>query len=222
MRVDLHVHTCPRSPCSVMEPLEAVRAAARLGLDAVCLTDHHRSWRRDELQRLEDVAGVRVFGGSEITTADGDILVFGLAAVPRSMIAIADLRRLAAAEGGILIAAHPFRGVSLRSRSGAQVMGEHQHLPRVFEYVDAVEVCNGCDSELENEAALRTAERLGLPGVAGSDAHRVEEVGRCVTVVEPAVGDVYELVAALRNGSCSIERLRGFEPEAVPWTPVER
>ena len=38
MRVDLHVHTSPKSSCSVLQPEEAVREAARLGLDAVCLT----------------------------------------------------------------------------------------------------------------------------------------------------------------------------------------
>ncbi len=212
MRIDLHVHTCPRSPCSVMEPEEAVRAAARLGLDAVCLTDHHRSWRRDELDRLEDIAHVRVFGGTEITTVEGDILVFGLSVVPSSIISIGDLRRQVVAEGGILIAAHPFRGVSLLEMNGGGVVGGQSHIPSVFEYVDAVEVCNGCLGEPENAAAARAAGELGLPGVGGSDAHRIEEVGRCVTVVEGEVGDVFDLVAAVRIGSCSAERPRWVSP----------
>ena len=32
MRIDLHLHTAPRSPCSVMDPEDAVREAARQGL----------------------------------------------------------------------------------------------------------------------------------------------------------------------------------------------
>lgn len=196
----------------MMLPEEAVLEAARLGLDAVCLTDHHRSWPRHDLDRLEEVANIRVFGGSEITTTEGDILVFGLAAVPHSVVAIGDLRRLVVADGGILIAAHPFRGARLQEWNGVGAVGGTPDVPRVFGYVDAVEVCNGCEGERENEAAARIAERLGLPGVAGSDAHRLEEVGRCVTVLEREVGDVFELVAALRRGECRTERPRRVAP----------
>jgi predicted metal-dependent phosphoesterase TrpH len=211
MRVDLHVHTTPKSSCSVMRPEEAVSEAARLGLDAVCLTEHHRSWRRDELARLEDVAKLRVFGGTEITTADGDVLVFGLTVDVPYLIPIADLRRQVVAEGGILIAAHPYRGVWIHRRDSASVVGDMEAAPSVFEYVDAVEVCNGCSSEPENAAAARAAEHLGLPGVAGSDAHRIEEVGRCVTLLERKVGDVFELIDTLRSGSCSVDRLRRID-----------
>jgi predicted metal-dependent phosphoesterase TrpH len=217
MRVDLHVHTSPRSSCSVLQPEEAVREAARLGLDAVCLTEHHRSWRRDDLDRLEDIANLRVFGGTEITTSDGDILVFGLSVDVPYMVPIGDLRRQVVADGGILIAAHPYRGVWLHRREPAPVIGGVGDAPTVFEYVDAVEICNGCLSEPENAAAARTAERLGLPGVAGSDAHRIEEVGRCVTVLEREVGDMFELVAALRGGSCTIERV----PRAAPGSSTD-
>jgi predicted metal-dependent phosphoesterase TrpH len=213
MRVDLHVHTSPRSPCSVMRPEEAVREAARLGLDAICLTDHHRLWGRDELDRLEDVANLRVFGGTEITTTDGDILVFGLSEVPPYLVPPAELRRLVVAEGGILIAAHPFRGVWLRE-PGVGNLGGSPATPGVLDYVDAVEVCNGCVSEAENAAAARVAEQLGLPGVAGSDAHRIDEIGRCVTVLERRVDDVDELVALLRRGSCSVHPLSGNGPGA--------
>jgi predicted metal-dependent phosphoesterase TrpH len=213
MKVDLHVHTSPRSPCSVMRPEEAVREAARLGLDAICLTDHHRLWGRDELDRLEDLANLRVFGGTEITTTDGDILVFGLSVAPPYLVPIGDLRRQVVADGGILIAAHPFRGVWLQEM-GEGNLGSPPAALRVLDYVDAVEVCNGCLSEAENAAAARAAEQLGLPGVAGSDAHRIDEIGRCVTVLERRVDDVVELVALLRLGSCSVDPLFGKGPSA--------
>ena len=216
MMVDLHVHTSPKSSCSVLQPEEAVREAARLGLDAVCLTEHHRSWRRDDLARLEDMANLRVLGGTEITTTDGDVLVFGLSVDVPYLVPIADLRRQVVADGGILIAAHPYRGVWVHQRDPASVVGDMEAAPSVFVYVDAIEVCNGCSSEPENAAAARAAEQLGLPGVAGSDAHRIEEVGRCVTVLEREVGDVVELVAALRSGSCSIERPRRVDPGGPP------
>ena len=48
--------------------------------------------------------------------------------------------------------------------------------------------------------ARRVAEHLGLPGVAGSDAHRPEEVGRCITILEREIRTEQELIAELRAG----------------------
>ena len=116
VRVDFHLHTLPRSQCSVMDPVEAAREAARLGLDAICFTEHHRIWPRQELDQLEVVAGIKVFGGTEITTDQGDILVFGLARAVPEVLPIADLRRQVAGDGGYMIVAHPFRGFRLFNR----------------------------------------------------------------------------------------------------------
>jgi hypothetical protein len=72
----------------------------------------------------------------------------------------------------------------------------------VFEYVDAVEVCNGRLTDGENEIAQKVGAYLGLPGLGGSDAHRLDEIGHCVTVFENAINDDRELIEALRSGRC--------------------
>ena len=48
--------------------------------------------------------------------------------------------------------------------------------------------------------AARVASRIGLPGTAGSDAHRVDEVGKWVTDFERRVESDQELVEELRAG----------------------
>jgi hypothetical protein len=46
---------------------------------------------------------------------------------------------------------------------------------------------------------------LGLLGVAGSDAHRLDEVGRCVTVFEREIRTERELVEDLRARRFTLE-----------------
>jgi hypothetical protein len=46
--------------------------------------------------------------------------------------------------------------------------------------------------------ARQVAAHLGLLGVAGSDAHRLDEVGRCVTLLEREVHTEKELIEELR------------------------
>jgi hypothetical protein len=48
--------------------------------------------------------------------------------------------------------------------------------------------------------ARKVAEKLGLPGTGGSDAHRVDEVGTWVTVFEKEIESEIELVQELHAG----------------------
>ena len=54
MLIDLHNHTTPRSACSVMTPDDLVDFARRAGLDALCITEHDRIWKADELRELSE------------------------------------------------------------------------------------------------------------------------------------------------------------------------
>ena len=48
--------------------------------------------------------------------------------------------------------------------------------------------------------ARKVAEKLGLPGTAGSDAHRVDEIGAAVTVFENDIRSEIQLVEELHAG----------------------
>ncbi len=77
MRIDLHIHTSPRSACSYLDPQELIKEARRLKLDGICLTEHQVLWDPDDVDRLAREGGVKIFRGNEFTTNQGDILVFG-------------------------------------------------------------------------------------------------------------------------------------------------
>ncbi len=200
MRIDLHVHTAPRSACSYLDPDELVREAVRLKLDAICLTEHQVVWETAEVDRLARQGGIRIFRGNEYTTNQGDILVFGFYEDIKELLTIEQLHAKVKAAGGFMIAAHPFRGFKTFGIGQLQMTVEQGCKRKVFEFVDAVEIGNGKLSADENDMARKVAEKLGLPGTGGSDAHRVDEIGTWVTDFEKDIQDENQLVQELRAG----------------------
>jgi predicted metal-dependent phosphoesterase TrpH len=200
MKIDLHIHTAPRSACSYIDPLALVEEARRLKLDGICLTEHQVVWDSAEVDQLAADAGIRIFRGNEFTTNQGDILVFGYYEDIRELLIIQELRDKVAAAGGYMIAAHPFRGFKTFGIGQLQMTVEQACKRKVLEFVDAVEIGNGKLSPDENEMAGKVAEKLGLPGTGGSDAHRVDEIATWVTDFEKDIEDENELLQELHAG----------------------
>ena len=211
MRIDLHTHTSPRSPCSSVDPLDLVREAARLGLDGICLTEHQVLWRPDEIAELAQATPVKIFRGNEFTTNQGDILVFGYQEDLQELLLIEDLRDRVTAAGGFMIAAHPFRGFKTFGIGQLQMTVEQGCTRKAFDFVDAVEIRNGKVSDEENDMAARVTARLGLPGTAGSDAHRIDEVGKWVTDFERNIETDQELIEELKAGRFAVAPTSGRE-----------
>ena len=200
MKIDLHIHTAPLSACSYIDPRELIQEARRLELYGICLTEHQVVWDPAEVNRLAQEAGIRIFRGNEFTTNQGDILVFGFYEDIKELLIIQDLREKVTAAGGYMIAAHPFRGFKTFGIGQLQMTVEQAARRKVLEFVDAVEIGNGKLSPDENDMARKVAEKLGLPGTGGSDAHRVDELATWVTVFENEIKDEDELLQELHAG----------------------
>jgi len=210
MNIDLHIHTAPLSACSYIDPRELIQEARRLKLDGICLTEHQVVWDRAEVDKLAEEADIRIFRGNEFTTNQGDILVFGFYEDIKELLIVQDLRDKVTAAGGYMIAAHPFRGFKTFGIGQLQMTIDQACKRKVLEFVDAVEIGNGKLSPEENEMARKVAEKLGLPGTGGSDAHRVDEIATWVTDFEKDIEDENELLQELHAG-----RFRSLEPEAL-------
>ena len=200
MRIDLHIHTSPRSQCSHLSISELSQTARRLKLDGICLTEHQVLWTPGEAAKLEQEEGFKVFRGNEFTTNQGDILVFGFDKDIKKLLTIEALHKEVKRADGFMIAVHPFRGFKTFGIGQLQMTVEHACRRKVFEFVDAIEIGNGRLTDDENDMARKVAESLGLPGTGGSDAHRVDEVGKWMTVFENDIQNEKELVEALKAG----------------------
>jgi predicted metal-dependent phosphoesterase TrpH len=200
MRIDLHTHTSPRSACSYLDPHELIQVARRLNLDGICLTEHQVTWPIDEVDKLAQQGGIKIFRGNEFTTNQGDILVFGFYEDIKELMIVQELREKVSAAGGFMIAAHPFRGFKTFGIGQLQMTVDQACKRKVLQFIDAIEVGNGKLSPDENDMARKVSEKLGIPGTGGSDAHRIDDVGKWLTVFDKEIQDENQLVEELHAG----------------------
>lgn len=192
-----------------MQPPELVERALELGLDAVCVTEHSTYRGAQVNYEYARERGFKVFRGMEVYTELGDMLVFGWAEHIRYyLFPFADLKREVEVRNGVIIPAHPCRGI-------ADARHRHRHgmPPELLETIFAIETHNGAMTRKSNEEAERIREEHSLFGVGGSDAHHVSHIGRCVTVFEDELSSEEELMEALRSGryrAAYMEEVRGF------------
>jgi predicted metal-dependent phosphoesterase TrpH len=161
-----------------------VRAAAKRGLTHLAITDHDRIDGALEAQARagsEDLALV-VLVGQEIRTSTGDLIgLFLRESVPPGLPpaeAIGAVRD----QGGLVGMAHPFD--RFRGSIGRADAEAFEALAGTVDWIEAwnarLIVGDG------NARAAELAVRLGIPGVAVSDAHTTMEVGIASTAL---VGD---------------------------------
>jgi len=198
-RADLHSHT-GHSKDSLLPAAALLRAAAARGLSAIAVTDHDSlsgGQQAYELaaRRPEWFGGVRVLPGSEIKTAEGEIIgLFLQRDVPRGLSPEETIARIRE-QGGLVIVPHPFdRPRHSRLTESA--------LRRVAHLVDAIEGLNARTTlARDNLVAQRFAHEHGLAVTAGSDAHVAIEVGRAYVVLDEPPSDVpAALLAQIRAG----------------------
>lgn len=195
MLIDLHCHTKLYSACSALTPGALVRAAQARGLDGVCITEHDALWELGEVEGVAREMSFVVLRGMEVTTEVGHVLVFGASRHEPSMATLAELHRIVRAEGALMYLAHPGRRYGTLPPEGLASM------------FDGVEAQNGTEGMLQNDHAARLAAGMTLPGIGGSDAHSVREVGVCATGFDDGVGDEASFLAALRSGRYRARRL---------------
>lgn len=192
MRLDLHVHS-NSSKDGTASPGEILRRCKSMGLDGCAITDHNSVEGALEAFDMAGEMGLVVIRGIEISTSEGHILAYGVSSsIPRGLSIEDTISRIHSA-GGIAAAAHPTRfgsGLGLGAVADAGF--------------DAVEVLNGGSSRRGNAKASELARSIRLPVVGGSDAHKVAEIGRAVTVVECPLSEG-EVIRAISEGRSVVQ-----------------
>lgn len=185
MKIDMHVHS-KYSRDSNMSLSEIAYAAQMKGLDAVVITDH------DSLEALRHIRnnnifhGIRIFVGCEISSMQGHILAYGITELVAPTNA-EDVIDSIHEQGGIAIAAHPYR------KNGLGVGDLIFDLP-----FDGIEVMSTTVNKERSYMAIKTAKLLGLPQLAGSDAHILRKVGLFFTEFPNNIESIDDIIKAIK------------------------
>ena len=189
---------------SFMSVDDAIAKAKSLGLDGICLTDHDAFWPEETIRELTQRHEFLVLAGSEINTDAGHVLTFGLSRYEFGMHKPDFLRACVEREGGVLIAAHPYRrrfleepGRDPEARAG---MLERALADPLFGLCEAVESLNGRGTEAQNRYSAELSARLSMPSTAGSDAHREAQMGTAATEFYGKIECVEDLIRLLKSG----------------------
>lgn len=194
MKIDLHVHTSHSYDASG-SPEEVLAQAAEIGLDGIAITEHNSYHKTEIFLELAPYYDLVVFAGAEVPTLLGHYLVFSENISQwnpycHSLRNAQDLVDDVNSQGGAIISAHPYRfGLGFGGREVKKLKG-----------LSAIEVYNGGNHNGDNKSAMQIASEMNLPGTAGSDAHRIEEIGRCYTEFAFPIRNLSELIQTLKAG----------------------
>ncbi len=191
MRADFHMHT-NFSQDSFISPKTLVeQLAIHPSIKVAAVTDHDSVAALKLTKELASAyPDILIIPGVEITTLQGDILVLGTEQLPPLPWSGANVVDFAKDNDCVSIAAHPFREMGL---------GEYAR----DSGVDAIEVLNGKSLYSANKQAYELAKSAGLPGVAGSDAHKPSELYAVYTEVDASL-NVDDILAAIKKGKVSV------------------
>ncbi len=207
---DIHIHTHTYSDCSFINPEDLIKRAVETGLDGFAITEHGMRWPDDKFDALCKQAephGIVLINGQEIFTAgpknkiEGEFLVFGLKRSLTGHYSAKELVEIVHTEGGILIAAHPYK-LSRNGRSHYYGAGDG-----VYDLqLDGLELCHPDHSELALKKVRKAMDKLGIPGTGGSDAHKIFAMGSCVTLFESDIRNEDDFIREIRLGNVRAEK----------------
>lgn len=173
MRYDFHTHT-KYSQDGFIEPYQMVKAAKRIGLSGIAVTDHDTIKGALKVKKYE-TGDFKVICGSEISTERGEVIGLFLNDQISSHLfeeVIEEIRD----QGGMVILPHPFDEIR---KNG--IYPEK----RDIKFLDAVEVFNSrCLRQKYNDKAIQFAKSNKLRIIAGSDAHFAREVGKAGLIIQ--------------------------------------
>jgi predicted metal-dependent phosphoesterase TrpH len=190
IRADLHIHTTYSDDSTVTPKALVEKLVAHNFVKVAAVTDHNTVEGQSEIRKLAAAyQDIRIISGVEISTPEGDVLILGAEEKPPQPWTTESVVDFARDTDCVSVVAHPYREYG---------MGD---LARNYK-VDAIEVLNGESTPHANKLAQDLAKSMGLPGVAGSDAHSPSEPLTVYTEIQAGL-DVDEILKAIKKGLVS-------------------
>lgn len=188
-KVDFHVHSSASYDCesSLDEILET---CDRKGLDFIGLTDHNSVSNIDTALDMADSYNVDIIPGIEVSSKHGHIIGLGVTEeIEKNLSYSETVDRIRSLEGFVLVP-HPFQ-VLRHGVSKSKILSSKP---------DCIEAFNSrYFTGLRNIQSRKFAKASNIPGIACSDSHRVEDIGKGHIKVSGGFKDYREIFDAVRS-----------------------
>ncbi len=204
MKLDMHCHVKEGSIDSKVSLDEYITKLKEEGFDGMLITDHdtykgYRHWKYEMKGKAhEDFV---VLKGIEYDTCDaGHIICIMPEGVKMRLLELRGLPVQVLIDfvhrhGGILGPAHPC-GEKYLSFANTK---KYYKSPEIIKRFDFIEVFNACEPEESNEGAVKLARKYHKVGIGGSDAHKLDCVGKAYTVLPEKITCETELISQIRR-----------------------
>lgn len=210
LKADLHIHTEFSMDCST--PLaKIIERCRQLNINCIAIADHGTAEGALKMQKL---APFKVIVAEEVLTTQGEIMgMFLKETIPSGLTPAETVKRIRE-QGGLVNIPHPFekiRGSALKDWCINEIAGD----------IDLMEVLNSRSPFPANTNKARAfAEKHGIPGGAGSDAHTIMEIGNaCVELTDFETPQ--EFLKSLKNGSIYGKRTGLFVRFFSTWAKIK-
>ena len=204
MRFDMHCHTKEGSPDGRISLAKYVSILKKKRYQGILITDHNsfKAYRYFKKKKDNPVfQNFTVLRGIEYDTIDaGHFIIIIPESVNLPLLEMRGLSVMALIEivhffGGILGPAHPC-GEKYLSLCNTRRYRKNPDIMRKFDFV---ETFNSCESMASNAAAGILAKKYSLPGIGGSDAHKIECAGMAYTDFDASIRNESDLIAYIRS-----------------------
>ncbi len=196
LKVDFHTHTCDDPKDYINFSAEhLIDRAAKLGFDALAITNHDIVTNNPRLEEYAAARGVLLIPGTELTLSKKHILLINPDPhVILSLHKLEDLEKIRNSNN-LVIAPHPFF-------PGFKCLG--RKLENYLPLFDAIEYSFFYNHLINrNKKAVLLAGRHNKPLVGDSDCHNIWQLGITHTLVE-AEKNVFSIIRAVKQGKTEV------------------
>jgi len=211
LKADLHIHTKYSADCNT--PLEQiVSRCQQTGINCVAIADHGTI---EGALKMQSIAPFHVIVAEEILTPHGEIMGMFLKEGIPSGLSVAETISRIKAQDALVSIPHPF-DMFRHSALDSEI------IEQLAEQIDVIEVFNA--RNLLNRSSVKAqifAQKYGIPGSAGSDAHTLHEIGN--TYVEmPEFNGKGDFLSALARGRIIRHRANPLVHLNSAWTRLKK
>jgi predicted metal-dependent phosphoesterase TrpH len=211
VKADFHIHTRYSMDCH-NELDEIILRCQELGINCIAIADHDAT---EGAFKLKEIAPFKVIVAEEILTPSGEVMGLFLKEHIASGLSIERAMDSIRAQGGLVSIPHPFdpmRGLRLNEEGWE----------RIIPQVDILEVFNArCPFGRPATKAKAYAREHGLPGIAGSDAHSIGEIGNVIMEM-PDFNSPEEFLESLKKAKINGKRSSPLVHFHSTWSKIRK